>query len=72
MAFYQEHSAIEQPAIGQLIRKLRQRLKLTQEKFAVQIGVTFPTINQWENGQATPSPLAPMQRKYFPTKELKA
>lgn len=48
----------EQPAIGQLIRELRHTMKLSQEKFAAQLGVTFPTINRWENGHATPSPLA--------------
>lgn len=58
MAFHQEYLGIEQPAIGQLIRELRQTLKLTQEKFAAQLGVSFPTINRWENGHATPSPLA--------------
>lgn len=58
MAFHQQYVGIEQPAIGQLIRELRQTLKLTQEKFAVQLGVSFPTINRWENGHATPSPLA--------------
>lgn len=58
MAFHQQYTSIEQPAVGQLIRELRQTLKLTQEKFAVQLGVTFPTINRWENGHATPSPLA--------------
>jgi len=41
-----------------LIRKLRKRLGLTQEKFAAKVGVTFPTINRWENGRARPSPLA--------------
>ena len=49
MAFHQQYVGIEQPAIGQLIRELRQTLKLTQEKFAVHIGVSFPTINRWEN-----------------------
>lgn len=58
VAFHQEYLGVEQPAIGQLIRELRQTLKLTQEKFAAQLGVTFPTINRWENGHATPSPLA--------------
>lgn len=46
---------------AQLIRKLRERLGLTQEKFAAKLGVTFPTINRWENNRAKPSPLA-MQR----------
>lgn len=58
MAFHQEYLGIEQPAVSHLIRELRQALKLTQEKFAVQIGVSFPTVNRWENGHDTPSPLA--------------
>jgi transcriptional regulator with XRE-family HTH domain len=31
---------------------------LTQEKLAARLGVTFPTLNRWENGRAKPSPLA--------------
>ncbi|MBE9009071.1 helix-turn-helix transcriptional regulator [Pseudanabaenaceae cyanobacterium LEGE 13415] len=58
MAFHQNYLNVEQPAVGQLVRELRQTLKLTQEKFATQLGVSFPTINRWENGHATPSPLA--------------
>jgi len=41
-----------------LVRELRERTGLTQEKFAARLGVTFPTINRWENGRARPSPLA--------------
>jgi len=41
-----------------LVRELRGRTGLTQEKFAAKLGVTFPTINRWENGRARPSPLA--------------
>ena len=44
-----------------LIREIRGRLGLTQEKFAAKLGVTLPTINRWENGRTRPSPLA-MQR----------
>ena len=47
--------------IPRLVRELRNRTGLTQEKFAAKLGVTFPTINRWENGRAKPSPLA-MQR----------
>ncbi|MBL7181212.1 MAG: helix-turn-helix transcriptional regulator [Pseudomonadota bacterium] len=50
-----------QADIPRLIRELRKRTGLTQEKFAAKLGVTFPTINRWENGRAKPSPLA-MQR----------
>ena len=52
-----------QADIPQLIRELRQRTELTQEKFAAKLGVTFPTINRWENGKARPSPLALKQIK---------
>ena len=44
--------------IPRLVRELRERTGLTQEKFAAKLGVTFPTINRWENGRARPSPLA--------------
>lgn len=44
--------------MASLVRELRKRLDLTQEKFAAKLGVTFPTINRWENGRAAPSPLA--------------
>lgn len=44
--------------LSRLVRELRQRTRLTQEKFAAKLGVTYPTINRWENGRAKPSPLA--------------
>ncbi len=44
--------------IPRLIRELREMTGLTQEKFAARLGVTYPTINRWENGRAKPSPLA--------------
>jgi len=47
-----------QTDIARLVRELRERTGLTQEKFAARLGVTFPTINRWENGRARPSPLA--------------
>ncbi|RLB95960.1 MAG: transcriptional regulator [Deltaproteobacteria bacterium] len=47
-----------QTDIPRLVRELRNRTGLTQEKFAARLGVTFPTINRWENGRARPSPLA--------------
>lgn len=47
-----------QPDLSRLVRELRERTGLTQEKFAAKLGVTYPTINRWENGRAKPSPLA--------------
>jgi putative transcriptional regulator len=49
---------INQPQIGKLIREARLGTGLTQEKFAVKLGVTYPTINRWDNGHTKPSPLA--------------
>lgn len=48
----------EQPRIGKLVRELRQAMNLSQEKLADELGMTFPTINRWENGHAKPSPIA--------------
>ena len=44
--------------ISKMIRKLRTSLGLTQEQFAAKVGVTYSTINRWENGKGKPSPLA--------------
>lgn len=49
---------LNQPEVGKLIRELRFSLRLTQEKFAARLGVTYPTINRWENGRNQPSSLA--------------
>ena len=39
-----------------LVKSLRTRLGMTQEQFASEVGVTFSTINQWENGRRRPQP----------------
>src|SRR5579885_3090343 len=43
---------------GQRIRRLRGKLGLTQLQFAELMGVSFASVNRWENGQSRPSPLA--------------
>ena len=43
---------------SKMIKELRVTLGLTQEQLAAKIGVTYSTINRWENGKSTPSPLA--------------
>ena len=37
--------------IPSLVRALRRRLELTQEQFAQEVGVTYSTVNHWENGE---------------------
>jgi DNA-binding transcriptional regulator YiaG len=49
---------MNQPNISKLVRSLRLETGLSQEKFAAQLGVSFPTVNRWENNRAKPSPLA--------------
>lgn len=39
-----------------LIKALRNRLELTQEQFAAKVGVTYGTVNNWENGKRMPLP----------------
>ena len=47
--------------VAELIRNLRTKLGLTQEQFAAKVGVTWSTVNRWENGRGRPSPLAMKQ-----------
>jgi putative transcriptional regulator len=43
---------------SKMIKQRRIALGLTQEQFAAKIGVTFSTVNRWENNKTKPSPLA--------------
>ncbi len=40
------------------IKKIREKLGLSQEDLARQLGVSYTTVNRWENGRFKPSPLA--------------
>jgi putative transcriptional regulator len=51
------------------IYAIRKAVGLTQEQFAARLGVTFPTVNRWENQKTIPSPLA-MQKLEQLRKEL--
>ncbi len=39
-----------------LVKELRRILDLTQEQFAQKLGVTYSTVNHWENGKRMPQP----------------
>ena len=39
-----------------LVGELRRRLDLTQEQFAHKVGVTYSTVNHWENRKRLPQP----------------
>jgi len=56
---FRETEALEQQRMEpERIRLLRQKLQLTQEDFAHLIGVTFSTVNRWENGKSAPNRIA--------------
>ncbi len=40
------------------VRAIRDRLQATQTQLAKRIGVSFATVNRWENGQSRPTRLA--------------
>jgi transcriptional regulator with XRE-family HTH domain len=49
---------VKNSSIARRIKSLRLKLNLTQEQFAQKVGVSFSTVNEWERGKRTPSPLA--------------
>ncbi|MHC5820860.1 MAG: helix-turn-helix domain-containing protein [Nostoc sp.] len=61
--------ARNQPKVGKFVRELRILAGLTQEQFATTLGVTYSTINRWENGHSRPMPLA-MQKIEEIAKEM--
>lgn len=40
------------------VKNVRTKLNLTQEDLAHKLGVSFATVNRWENGSYNPSRLA--------------
>lgn len=47
--------------ISMRIKSMRKRLGLSQEELAQRLGVSFTSVNRWENGQTKPSKLAKRQ-----------
>ena len=45
-------------AVAEMVREVRQRVGLSQEKFAAKLGVSFSSVSRWEHQRAMPSPLA--------------
>jgi DNA-binding XRE family transcriptional regulator len=51
-----------------LVKEIRKQLGLSQEDLARELGVSFASVNRWENGQVRPSKLAKAQLNAFCTK----
>lgn len=47
--------------LPKLLKSLRQQLGLSQEELAKRLGVSFTSVNRWENQQTKPSKLARRQ-----------
>lgn len=61
---------IRQPEnFPETVKEVRRQLALSQEELAHALGVSFATVNRWENGKTVPSKLA--QRQFIAFCEIK-
>lgn len=51
------------------VKDVRRQLGLSQEELAHALGVSFATVNRWENGKTVPSKLAQRQFEQFCTQK---
>lgn len=51
----------EQENFSERVKDVRRQLGLSQEELAHALGVSFATVNRWENGKTKPSKLARRQ-----------
>ncbi len=57
---------IRQPEnFPETVKEVRRQLALSQEELAHALGVSFATVNRWENGKTVPSKLAQRQFEQF-------
>lgn len=50
---------------AEIVKEVRQQLGLSQEELAHELGVSFSTINRWENSKTVPFKLARTQFEAF-------
>ncbi len=53
------------PDYPSMVKEVRRQLAISQEDLARELGVSYATVNRWENGQAKPSKLARAQLDAF-------
>lgn len=54
------------------VKEVRAQLALSQEDLAHALGISFATVNRWENEKASPSKLARTQFDVFCAKMLRS
>ena len=52
-------------SLSALVKEIRRQLSLSQEYLARLLGVSYATVNRWENGLSKPSKLAKAQLETF-------
>ena len=57
--------AVYDQDLPEKLKEIRRQLALSQEDLARQLGISFATVNRWENGQVKPSKLAKTQLDNF-------
>ena len=51
-----DQAALDRARMGRRVRRLRQRLELTQEQFATRYGIPVANVRQYEIGRVMPPP----------------
>ena len=66
------HQELRQPDMAktpenfaEMVKEVRRQLGLSQEELAHELGVSFSTINRWENSKTVPFKLARRQFEAF-------
>ena len=57
--------ALDVQNLPELVKEVRRQLSLSQEDLARELGISFATVNRWENGLVKPSKLAKAQLDNF-------
>ncbi|MCF8130716.1 MAG: helix-turn-helix transcriptional regulator [Deltaproteobacteria bacterium] len=55
----------EPEKFSEIVREVRKKLDISQEDLAHALGVSFATVNRWENAKTSPSKLARTQFNLF-------
>jgi DNA-binding transcriptional regulator YiaG len=59
---------IDTQNLPEMVKEIRRQLSMSQEDLARKLGVSFATVNRWENGVVKPSKLGKAQLDNFCTK----
>jgi len=66
MKFFEENlMKLINPDYSSLVKEIRRQLALSQEDLARELGVSYATVNRWENRLSKPSKLAKAQLDIF-------